>query len=336
MAFQVRVERRPTTGGWDGTVYILEDAAGANRALVWPAFGFNCCSWQTTRGAKQLDLLYADPQLFNDSKPTRSGIPVLFPFPNRIRDGRFTWGGRTYELPRNDSTSKNAIHGFPCRRPWRVVGQGADASAAWVVGEFQASVDARDVLALWPADYRLRLTYRLTDGRLHMEAEVHNPDRTDLPFGLGFHHYFRTAFAGGDSASCLVHAPARTFWELKESLPSGSRPAVTGVLDLNTPRPYSGLAFDDVLTGLPSEAVDGLCERGSLRDPSAGLEVRLRASPDFRELVVFTPAHREAMCLEPYTCTTDAINLQQQGSDAGLLVLGPGMTWTGVVEMSVG
>jgi aldose 1-epimerase len=52
---------------------------------------------------------------------------VLFPFPNRIRDGRFTWDGREYRLPPNDPAMKNAIHGFACRRPWRVVDQGADA-----------------------------------------------------------------------------------------------------------------------------------------------------------------------------------------------------------------
>ena len=31
-------------------------------------------------------------------KPTRSGFPILFPFPNRIRDGKFDWQGNTYQL----------------------------------------------------------------------------------------------------------------------------------------------------------------------------------------------------------------------------------------------
>ena len=51
------------------------------------------------------------------------------------------------------------------------------------------------------------------------------------------------------------------------------------------------------------------------------------------EVVAFTPPHRQAVCLEPYTWTTDAINLQQQGVNAGLRVLAPGEQWTGVVEM---
>jgi aldose 1-epimerase len=59
----------------------------------------------------------------------------------------------------------------------------------------------------------------------------------------------------------------------------------------------------------------------------------LGTSEEFRELVAFTPAHRQAVCLEPYTCITDAINLQQRGIPAGLLVLAPGGRWTGVVGL---
>ena len=44
---------------------------------------------------------------------------------------------------------------------------------------------------------------------------------------------------------------------------------------------------------------------------------------NFRELVVYTPAQpRGVISLEPYTQTTDAINLQPKGIDAGLRVLG--------------
>jgi aldose 1-epimerase len=39
------------------------------------------------------------------------------------------------------------------------------------------------------------------------------------------------------------------------------------------------------------------------------------------------------VCLEPYTCTTDAINLEQRGVDTGWRVLDPGREWSGVVEL---
>src|SRR5262245_26845614 len=131
MPFQVRRESR-SLAGLAAEVLILEETGGAARAEVLPGLGFNCWRWQ----ARSLDLLYSDPQPFAEGRPTRCGIPVLFPFPNRIRDGRFTWQGRGYQLPLNDSSGKNAIHGFACRHPWRVVAEGSNAACAWVTGEF--------------------------------------------------------------------------------------------------------------------------------------------------------------------------------------------------------
>ena len=74
---------------------------------------------------------------------------------------------------------------------------------------------------------------------------------------------------------------------------------------------------------------------GRLTQEPEGVTLRVLASPAFREVVVFTPPHRQAFCIEPYTCITDAINLQQRGVDAGLQVLAPGQEWTGTVRLEV-
>ena len=37
---------------------------------------------------------------------------ILFPFPNRIKDGVYLYGEQTYRLDRNDSVYDNAIHGL--------------------------------------------------------------------------------------------------------------------------------------------------------------------------------------------------------------------------------
>jgi aldose 1-epimerase len=334
MTFRTSTFDHPGASGPSPTVYVLEDGAGG-LAEVWPALGFNCYRWQMVRGGALLDLLYAGGDLFTSGRPTRSGIPVLFPFPNRIRAGRFTWAGKDYQLPLNDPTQKNAIHGFACRRPWRVLGSGAGADSAWVTGAFRCSADDPASRPLWPADHELRLTYRLGRGTLRIEAEVSNPDGVPLPFGLGYHPYFRLPFAGeGNRDDCTIHVPAGEYWELAENLPTGQRRAVNVARDLNRPRRFGDLGLDDVLTGLPAQAPgpDGLIERAALQG-APGAPLRVFCSPAFRELVVFTPPHREAFCVEPYTCATDAINVQARGVEAGWLVLAPAATWTSVVEL---
>jgi aldose 1-epimerase len=335
MPYQVRTEAEGADGV-AGPVVVLEESSGAARAAVAPAHGFNGYRWQVQHPtAGLLELLYSDPEQFATGRPTRVGIPILFPFPNRIRGGRFTWDGREYQLPLNDPTRKNAIHGFACRRPWRVVEQGADDRSAWVTGEFQGSVDAADARDLWPADYRIRVTYRLAARSLRVEALVENPDTRPLPFGLGYHPYVRVPFtAAGAAADYLVSVPASSCWELEETLPTGRRLPVgeRPGCDLTTPRRFESLQLDDVLTALPAGGV--LSPRGGVAAPG-GPEVVLRTSPAFREVVVFTPPHRQAFAVEPYTCVTDAVNLEPRGVDAGLLVLQPGQSWSAVVELAL-
>lgn len=331
--FQVSEENRRTQNYLEGTFVVLKDTEENSQAEIWPALGFNCVRWFTTHQKRQVEWLFASPQLLEETRPTRSGIPILFPFPNRIRDGRFTWDGKQYRLSLNDPTQKNAIHGFACRYPWRVVDSGGDGESAWVTGEFWASRDALELLSLWPADHRIQVTYRLRPGQLDVEALVENPDQIPLPFGLGYHPYLRLPAAPEQT---LVEAPLEQYWELEELLPTGERKPVTAHMDLRKARPYSELQLDDVLTDLQTAGYagkSGMNWRGTIRDAQKGHRLDLFASPVFRELVVFTPPHRQAICMEPYTCTTDAINLQQQGGDAGWQVLPPGQRWSATFSL---
>ena len=209
---------------------------------------------------------------------------------------------------------------------------------AWVTGEFRGSVDAPDARALWPADYQIRVTYRLSMDRLRIEAVVANPDQVALPFGLGYHPYFALPEATGEEdIGYWLQGPARSYWELQDSLPTGECRPVDAARDLNRLRRCRELKLDDILTDLVDTqflAPQGLGLRGVLQDEFKRNVLRLFVSPEFRELVVYTPPHGRAIALEPYTCVTDAINLQQRGVDAGLLVLPPGEQWSAVVELS--
>jgi aldose 1-epimerase len=336
MSYRVRTEVRPSASGLNGTVYVLEGESGTPQAAVWPALGFNCFRWQVAAAGQPVDLLYTDPDLFANARPTRSGIPILFPFPNRIGGGRYCWAGKEYQLPLNDSKGPNAIHGFACRLPWRVRSVGTTDDSAWLEGEFWGSRDAPDSVALWASDCRIRITYRLGADWLRIEAVVDNPGSCPLPFGLGYHPYFRVPLgAGGSEQTCWwVEAEAQEYWELQDYLPTGARLSVDGARDLRRPRPVPELDLDDVYTSLGCPHGEGsLCRRARLADRAAGRALTILTSPAFRELVAFTPPHRQAVCLEPYTCTTDTLNLQPRGVDAGLLVLEPGREWEGVVEM---
>ena len=59
----------------------------------------------------------------------------------------------------------------------------------------------------------------------------------------------------------------------------------------------------------------------------------MEANDAFRELVLYAPDTRPIVCFEPYTCVTNAFNLQNQGIDSGLIRLQSGEKLTGIMKI---
>lgn len=319
MAF--RVSTTPVTaGGQAGEAVVLE--SDDERAEVWPSHGFNCLRWQVRQpDGSWGDLLYTAPDWETNPVPTRSGHPILFPFPNRLRAGSFQHASRAYHLALNESSGKHAIHGFTPRRPWRVIASGAAADSAFVTGEFRLSTDAPD--AVWPADGTLIVTYQLSATTMRVEATVAATGGRPFPFGLGYHPYFRIPGGPELADDMRVTCRAGGLWELDAGVPTGRRMTADGPLDFREPKRVGDLALDHLFTALdpapPGVVAELRGDRGSLS---------LWASAGWREVLLFTPPHRRAVAIEPYTCASNAANLP----DAGWRVLKPGEAYAPVVE----
>lgn len=285
----------------------VEIRSGSTLARIDPTIGFNLFSLIIDG----FDYIHSEQGFPPDGKPTHSGIPILFPWPNRIADGRFTYAGQEYQLPVNEAATGHSIHGYAATGPWRVVASGPD----FVTGEFILSQDAP--CNVWPADPGIRVTYRVDAAMLTCTSEVFSNDTEALPFGLGFHPYFKVP---GPFDQWLLQVDASQVWELANMVPVGRPVTVPAGLDFRTPRKVADLSLDDVLTGLSPS--DGMTARSALRSMAATLTVY--SDPQWRDYVVFIPGSRNAVAIEPYTCTTNAVNLQAEGTEAGWQVLPPG------------
>lgn len=314
------------------TPIILKNAESGAAARILPEMGFNLYQLQIPVGSRTVDVLDAASEFETTGQtPSHSGIPLLFPFPNRIKGAKYNWGGREYVLAGIHQDGRgNSIHGLVIDRPWRVIERESDA----VVGHFQLSIDAPDRRAVWPADFLIEVRYEMQESALRCDVRVVNPDKAPLPFGFGTHSYFKVPLSAGSRRNdCLIQAPAAEEWELVDCLPTGKRLPVAGRKDLREGQELEGLKLDDVLTGL---SANGAQIDTIVMDPSAGLEVRQAFDKAFRELVVYTPPHGRSVCLEPYTCTTDAIHLAEQGIDGGWRVLAPGAEFRTWFQISAG
>lgn len=288
---------------------ILEIRHGSATARILPERGFNCFSWVVDG----FDYLHQAPDLFPDGSPTRSGSPILFPWPNRIAGARFTWDGIEYHLPVTEPATGSSLHGYACHSPWEVLSTGPDEATA----QFVLEPDAEHP---WPGSGGLRVTYRVESRALIVSSEVF-AGVEDLPFGLGFHPYLRVP---GPFDQWRLQCDAARFWPLSQMIPTGEVAPMDPRLDFRTARTLGDEHLDDVLTGLPPATE--LSRRASLASPSTLLTIS--GDPEFREFVLFTPTSRDAVAVEPYTCPTDAVHLEQRGIDAGWRVLPAGHTQT--------
>lgn len=317
MSYKVRTEAR---GG--GAVHLLEDEATGASAAILPSYGFNLFDLRLPFAGRPRRVVVAS-EGFEDApeRPARNGVPILFPYPGRIRNARYTFGGKEYHLPA--TKPPHAIHGFAHEASWDVVEHRAGPAGATILGRLRLAERVPALAPLWPSDAVLEVRYTLAGRKLSMEIAVSNAGVAPLPFGFGIHPYFRLPFEpDGDRRRTRVILPATECWVLNESLPTGERQPVDARLDFRNGQPMSDLQLDDVLTGLAFDDDRCTCR---LVDEGLGAEFRLSFDRGFRELVVFTPpGPGGVIAVEPYTQVPDAIHLQAEGIDAGLRVLSPG------------
>jgi aldose 1-epimerase len=201
-----------------------------------------------------------------------------------------------------------------------------------VTGEFNAATDAPETLAQWPADFRIRATYTLSAATLTLDIEIENPSDRELPFGLGLHPYFRVPLGGPAAAECKIRVPVTQEWELENLVPTGRSHVLERPWAWTQGQRFGDLALDNVFGGLGSEIGR---TTGEIHDPGVGRSLLIRFGDAFRAAVLYIPPHREALCIEPYTCIPDPIRLAEQGIDAGLAVLAPGQRRLYSVEMEI-
>lgn len=318
-----------------GGAVLLSDRETRAEARLEPRRGGNVVRFRVARpGGGRLDLLVPPrPPRGLGAVGVGAGLPVLFPFPNRVARGRYDFDGAAFRLRPDPRMGGHHIHGLAGRLPWRLEAFGAGRRGAWA----RASLDLSDFPAAtraYPFPCRLAVTTRLADGALVHEAEATNLGRAPLPMGYGLHPWFPSALDGTDRRRTEIRVGAAARWDLRGCLPTGRiRPVGGGRFDLRRGRPLGVAAYDDVFTRAVRRA-DGWTE-AAVRYPEAGLEIRIEADAAFREWVVYAPRHRRVVCLEPYTCTTNAVNLSPRGVDAGLVVLPPGGRWRGRVRISL-
>ena len=244
---------------------------------------------------------------------------VLAPWPNRLGDGRYTFGDTAAQAPLDEPARNNAIHGLVRWLPWRRVVQAQNRVVV--------ACTLRPAPA-YPWTLELEVDYHLGRTGLTVRTSASNPGAGPVPFGLGFHPYLLPP--GGSLDSAVLTVPAdRCVVTDERGLPVGGRPTPGTELDFFSGRPLSGIRLDTCFTGLRRDAAGTADVR--LADPAGGAAgVALWVDEHFPYVMVFTgdtlapERARRSVAVEPMTCPPDAL---RSGTD--LIVIEPGARWSG-------
>ena len=244
---------------------------------------------------------------------------VLIPWPNRIRDGRWTWQGRNLQLEIASREKPTANHGLVSAQPWSVLDAADDRVSVGTVVEKRSG---------YPFRLAVAIDYVLAQERLESTVRVRNVGDEAAPFGVGLHPYFAVgATADGDIGDADLHLPARTLLVVDDGgLPTGERRPFDGAVGRIGDR-----VFDDPLTDLDRDD-DGRA-RVRLGGPAGELELAVDAAWPW--LQVYTGdtlpvgQRRRSLAVEPMTCPPNAL---ADGID--VLVLDPEAEWSGTWTLS--
>lgn len=318
---------------WCGrNLLLLTGPDGAKAAIAaWCGGNLVELALPAAAGQQAVDLIDAPPDAASLlAMPTRSGSPVLFPFPGRVAESRFTYRGRTYELGAMPDGSP-ARHGFMLTREFTEVATGESGSEAFAT--IACDVNDAEILAQYPSAFRLELTFRLRANQLLLQVAATNTGDGPLPCAFGWHPYFLLPVAGaGKREDCRLLVPAASKLVLQNLVPAGRKAPVTAETDLRQAPRLGAAMFDDVFTDVAKEP--GNRTTAAVECAAAGLKLSVSAGPSFGTWVIYTPPQRGAICLEPYTAVGNSLNMADSAA-AGLMELAPGQKWTDDVSITL-
>ncbi|GLJ61796.1 aldose 1-epimerase [Microbacterium barkeri] len=255
-----------------------------------------------------VDLMARYPE--GERTPSASGI-VLVPWPNRIRDGRWSQRGATEQLGISEPKYGNASHGLLRFAPYEIVAGDAEATLSAVV---YPQTGYLFTLAT-------SVTYTLVDDGLAVTHRIRNAGDGEAPVALGTHPFFE--IGGVDTADLVIAAPGTTWFEVDDRMLPVAEHDVDDATDLRGGVRLGDVALDraygDVVRG-----EDGLA-RTTLTAPD-GRTLTVWQDESFGFVQVFTtenyPGRDLAVAIEPMTAPADAFN-----SGRALTWLAPGEEW---------
>ena len=234
---------------------------------------------------------------------TSYASPILFPFANRVKDGRYNFNGVNYQLGINQKEENNALHGIIYNKTFSVKDYSTRSNAVEVILQYNST----ELEVGFPFRYSIQIVYRFDKSVLSIDVTVKNNDDKSFPFTIGWHPYF--------SSASLKHS--KLFFKSNQRIKIGHRSIAEDIEDVDESAIELHNRFDDCWL-LEDRKVE-------LKTPNYHIELTSSEPKSF--IQVYTPPKPNIVAIEPTTGVSNSFN-----NKIGLKELHPkesyDITWT--------
>jgi len=249
----------------------------------------------------------------NESGAHYKGV-FLFPFPNRLKNGEWMHEGKKLQFPINEGARNNALHGNLFNCSFEIVETSESVEMASVL----LSYKPKTIPDYYPFDFQIDIEYILTESEgLTVKTTVHNLADKNLPFGLGWHPYFKTGSLINDLVFLLKDVKAIDVDS--QMIPTGS---TFDFRIFDNPQTIGEVSLD---TGFELQTKE--IYKVQILDPEKKLKFTVwqEAGEDgYQYIQIYTPPHRQSIAIEPMSARANAL----QDNSGGLQSLAPGNSLT--------
>jgi aldose 1-epimerase len=245
------------------------------------------------------------------------GIPLLYPWANRLAAFDYLALGKQVELDRESGLLELDQNGLPIHGllrewgAWDLEGGDATLTAGLNFG------DEEKLLKAFPFPHTLRLDVRLQGSRLSIATSVAADQGEEVPVSFGFHPYFRLPDAPREEWEIELPVRERLVLDRLMIPTGGHEPA--GDLD----GPLAERSFDDAYAGVDASRPFALTGGGG--------RIEVRFAEQFPFAQVYTPPAAEFVCFEPMTAPTNALRSAQ---DLPIVPAGSTFTATWTIDVT--
>jgi aldose 1-epimerase len=296
----------------------LEDEAAALQASFVPGAGMLCSSLRH-RG-EELLAQNAGVETYARRGKTM-GIPLLYPWANRLAGFRYCVAGSTVHVPHDTTRIALDQNGLPIhgviggRLAWDLASE-APTDTSSLAAQLHWSDAHPELFEAFPFHHELDFRAQLEHGRLEIELTVSACGTDVVPLAFGFHPYL--APPGATRETWLIELPAMR----RLALDANQIPTGLGQAQPSRRFELAGLEFDDGFDEVASPA------RFSVA--AAGRRIELELLEGYPCAQVFAPRTGQFICFEPMAAPTNAL-----ASGEGLTLLDPGERHTAGFSVSV-